>query len=763
MARNIQYGDGISRLGKTVDQAYTLATASKAAATLARADAAAALAAANSALTASGMAGLVAALLTETITTGEQTKQITGAGGAGDGGGDRFVKVAAAGRTVDNVRVFASADASYYWQRDNDGVIQSRWFGARGDALATTGTGSAASHLVTLPSGHKFVAGHGVALAKAGAACTLATPTGLAIVSTGVGAVTHSYRVCALTENGGHSAACTMERIFNGVLPLGRATNRNEVTWNAVSGAWGYAIYHQSNYTGNWELIGVNIRGAYPNAELTFYDYGTVWPSTRAPFFVAQTPPETAIPDSLITTVASAAAESIATSVALASEISTQDVFADDSPALQAALDALPAGGGKLHIPAGVYHLHTPLRVLDHDNVSIEGDGMGATILRYVGMGGDPTPTTTYPDGLVSVIDSNNFEISNLSLRGTPTTSGYFHKGLYVHANTTGRNYHIHHVECYDCGTEGLYCDGQVDGVWVDQCYVHDCSNPGINANCSVDPTLFNGPEGARIWITNCLLEGCYILAGGRTVVLANNVLRCSATQAATGADAINTGSSECVTVVGNIIENWFATASTSCIHLGLGDNADNARSSAVIAHNIIRNCRLANYAVGAAIYIESNIGPTSVYGNIISGCGIVGYGTPQRSIVVGGTYTGHVNIWGNTITGGTGYYGNPDGAGVVNVEGIRILASAGTSGDYDVHVGENYFGADVVEAQQYVFDALPVNPQTYRGASPPTNARLGDTWIDPAPSSPGFIGQVCVTGSTGTFAAVWSTFGPIT
>ena len=54
------------------------------------------------------------------------------------------------------------------------------------------------------------------------------------------------------------------------------------------------------------------------------------------------------------------------------------DISAADYPSIQAALDALPAEGGRVYIPAGTYILKGSLK--PRDNVTISGVG-AATIL----------------------------------------------------------------------------------------------------------------------------------------------------------------------------------------------------------------------------------------------------------------------------------------------------------------------------------------------------------------------------------------------
>ena len=68
------------------------------------------------------------------------------------------------------------------------------------------------------------------------------------------------------------------------------------------------------------------------------------------------------------------------------------EVHAEQFPTLQAALDALPAEGGIVHLPPGVFEIIEPLRVSRSD-VLIQGCG-AATHIKNLDENGQSAPHT---------------------------------------------------------------------------------------------------------------------------------------------------------------------------------------------------------------------------------------------------------------------------------------------------------------------------------------------------------------------------------
>lgn len=150
--RYAQYGATPSVLGKSVDEAYALASSALSAARNTSGFSAVTQMRALRAVTAGY-------LLTQSATvpldgTTNQAVQFTGHSEANDGGGGVFVKTPTGGLVVDNGIVFATSDPSFKWVRQYTGAVQPEWFGARRDGTSAATTRTAIQACVTaLPSG----------------------------------------------------------------------------------------------------------------------------------------------------------------------------------------------------------------------------------------------------------------------------------------------------------------------------------------------------------------------------------------------------------------------------------------------------------------------------------------------------------------------------------------------------------------------------------------------------------------------------------
>lgn len=99
------------------------------------------------------------------------------------------------------------------------------------------------------------------------------------------------------------------------------------------------------------------------------------------------------------------------------------DGVADDTPAFNAALAAVNAvGGGTVRVPQGTYMIASQI-VIPGDNVTVEGAGVGRTVL---------TDAADFSTGMVYATGKNGVSVRNLTLK--PTFNGY---GLYVDGDVT--------------------------------------------------------------------------------------------------------------------------------------------------------------------------------------------------------------------------------------------------------------------------------------------------------------------------------------
>jgi len=132
------------------------------------------------------------------------------------------------------------------------------------------------------------------------------------------------------------------------------------------------------------------------------------------------------------------------------------DGVADDTPALQRALDAVRSEGGAVYVPAGRYRISDALRV--HSRTSVHGDGPASEIVSDKdGWRLD----TTQRYGMLTVFDGHSVEISKLTLRGTVTASHMMTPKLIYLERVERISIHDNYFE--DTAFEGLWQGGKPD------------------------------------------------------------------------------------------------------------------------------------------------------------------------------------------------------------------------------------------------------------------------------------------------------------
>ena len=199
------------------------------------------------------------------------------------------------------------------------------------------------------------------------------------------------------------------------------------------------------------------------------------------------------------------------------------DGIADDSGAIQAALQALPPAGGKVVVPAGIYLLGSSqgsvlslpegtsipsALVLQGENLVLEGAG-SQSVLKL--MAGRKLRMLTIPAaGAVVqdlVLDGNAAE------RATP--AGNAVDALVV---VTGRNARLRNCEVRNGLEDGVRA-WQAGELNIENCSVHDNGGAGV---------VLAGGTGARV-VGNRVernRQGLWTAWGARDVFLGNNVIR---------------------------------------------------------------------------------------------------------------------------------------------------------------------------------------------------------------------------------------------
>ncbi len=101
------------------------------------------------------------------------------------------------------------------------------------------------------------------------------------------------------------------------------------------------------------------------------------------------------------------------------------------------------AGGGVVYMPAGTYRINDEI-IIQHDNVTLMGDGMGATIIR---------PTWNAEKRGIIILDSNNCIVSGLSVIGSACTGAGEAVGIAIEG---GRHNTISFCAADSCDDSGI-------------------------------------------------------------------------------------------------------------------------------------------------------------------------------------------------------------------------------------------------------------------------------------------------------------------
>jgi hypothetical protein len=317
-------------------------------------------------------------------------------------------------------------------------------------------------------------------------------------------------------------------------------------------------------------------------------------------------------------------------------------VDAAQFPTLQAALDALPATGGIVRVPPGLYEIAEPLRITGED-VLLEGAG-AATHIKNVNAAGRPAislvPPAPFDRTSTRRTDRWRIQLSNLRVTGNPQ-SGHGIDALWVN------EIFLHGVTVSEHGG---------DGILLDHCY----EDPRIN-DCLI---TYNKGAGVN-------LLGCHdIVVSGCQFEENNDALRCS--------DGFNL----CMT--GNNLDD----------HLRHGVVIENTYGS-VVSGNMIEECN------GTAVILDRDCYGDTVSANVIAhngrgvelldahGCAISANTftiVKERAVYIG-PGSGRITVTGNNFS--NSYIG----AGEVR-RGTTDLAAAGITleGTSDVAISGNVF-----------------------------------------------------------------------
>jgi len=174
---------------------------------------------------------------------------------------------------------------------------------------------------------------------------------------------------------------------------------------------------------------------------------------------------------------------------------------------IQEGIDALPAGGGIVHVKTGTYTITAPI-TFPNDSITLQGDGTGTLIT-----------TTTADINLIEVWGQTRIRIKDLYLYGDGLAKN--NAGI-EWVNTDSGS--IENVLIENCGGVGLYMEGS-DGNLILNPTIRDCWNWGImllecDGNTISNPRICDIVEddfgegielndSHRNIFDNCNVEGC--------------------------------------------------------------------------------------------------------------------------------------------------------------------------------------------------------------------------------------------------------------
>jgi hypothetical protein len=350
---------------------------------------------------------------------------------------------------------------------------------------------------VALGSAGDFTNGEYVAIPHAGAAQTVATPTGLTVVSSkwqgavyltttdGSGSTNASYQVVAVDALGGQSAAAAKVSIANSVASL-TFDAFNLVSWSAVTNAVAYLVYGCVGAACTPALIAL-----VPSVQTSFLDmaansrFGTDSTDSSAV-------PAGALNQWLFTHItAGGGTTSLTVADAAGATVSSVRMVHDNSPTINSAITQ-NVNGGTVWVPPGSISIARTVTASAASGLRVQGAGsalnVGAagTELIWAGpIGGTPLYVNTTRDSVFA-----NFDVA--SRNGSGGTG-----------NTPGRDISIDNVS--PSGSH-LSTNNTFDHILVDESgFGVELSDQGTTNNDIMKFTAVNCTNSgvAHFWLNN--------------------------------------------------------------------------------------------------------------------------------------------------------------------------------------------------------------------------------------------------------------------
>ena len=335
---------------------------------------------------------------------------------------------------------------------------------------------------------------------------------------------------------------------------------------------------------------------------------------------------------------------------------------------LQAAFDALPASGGVVRIPPGVYEITEPLRITGED-VLLEGAGT-ATHVRNLNTAGQPAISIVPPEPFDRTssqrINRWRIQLSNLRITGNPQ-SGHGIDALWVN------EIFLHGVTVSEHGGDGILLDHCYEDPRINDCLITYNKGTGVNLIGCHDIVVSGNQfeenrdavrcvDGFNLCMTGCCVDdhlrhGVVIENTYGSVVSGNMIEECNGTAVIMDRQCYgNTVSANVIAHNGGGVDlrgahgcavsaNTFTILKANAVRIGPGSGritvTGNNFSNSYIGGNKVR--RRKNDLAAAGMTLESTQ-DVAIIGNVFSS-------VKPKAVELKGTPSSRVMFTGNVLT----------------------------------------------------------------------------------------------------------------
>ena len=207
--------------------------------------------------------------------------------------------------------------------------------------------------------------------------------------------------------------------------------------------------------------------------------------------------------------------------------------LADDSPAFDRAIEALPASGGTVLVPAGTYLLKPrflspvrPLSLIEKSNIAIVGQGMDSTILKMVN---GSYPGSTF---MIVIMKSSGIQIKDLTFDMNRDGSWYGDEQSHIARVESSQDVRFSNVRFTHSPGDGIKFIGLGelgnpwnDGAWVENSVFFDLWRNGISIQRGVRNLNIRSNRFERVSQQSISSEPTGFDGAATDILIENNVI----------------------------------------------------------------------------------------------------------------------------------------------------------------------------------------------------------------------------------------------